>query len=58
MLHPFIIEEIRRREENARSEKLRPALELPLRRPRQPDREQTGDHDAENDRGVAIIDVF
>ena len=53
MLPPFIIEQIRKREEEERREQ--PALELPLPIPSVP-REQSG-RDEEPERGVVIIDL-
>lgn len=55
MLPPYIIEELRRREEARREERIRPQprLELPVERPR---RERPREPDSE--RGVAIIEVF
>lgn len=59
MLPPFIIEQIRQREERERSrkEEIRPRLELPLDRflpprPRTPDPE-----DDEPNRGVIVVDL-
>lgn len=54
MLPPFIIEQIRKREEDARQNQ-RPHLELPLHVPPPPPR--TTVPDEERDRGVVIIDV-
>lgn len=56
MLPPFIIEQIRKREEEERSERdvQRPVLELPLP-PREPRRQS--DAPAETDRGVVIIEL-
>ena len=54
MLPPFIIEQIRKREEEERSEDTRPVLELPLP-PREPHRQS--DAPAETDRGVVIIEL-
>ncbi|MBW2732164.1 MAG: hypothetical protein JRH20_07200 [Deltaproteobacteria bacterium] len=52
MLDPWIIEEIRRREERHRKEE-RPYLELPLAPPEDEDNQITREED---ERGVAIID--
>ncbi len=55
MLPPFIIEQIRRREEQERARHERPRLEIPVDRPAprapQPAEEQV-------DRGVVIIDLM
>jgi hypothetical protein len=63
MLPPFIIEQIRQREERERSrrEEIRPRLELPLERypaPRRPAGQTPGvvDDDDAN-RGVIILDI-
>ncbi len=59
MLPPFIIEQIRKREEERRQHEQRPALELPLPVPpprRKPAGEQTPDD--ERDRGVVILDLL
>jgi hypothetical protein len=55
MLPPYIIEELRRREEARREELTRPQprLELPVERPR---REPLPP--PESERGIAIIEVF
>jgi hypothetical protein len=58
MLDPWIIEQIRRREEEKRKRRNeRPSLELPVERPSHPgDREkEEGDGDGKPERGVAII---
>ena len=59
MLEPWIIDEIRRREEERRRGD-RPQLELPLPEPYWPtDGDSNGDHDGQGDkappRGVVII---
>lgn len=57
MLPPFIIDQIRKREEDERKEQERPVLELPLHRPpRRKPLERRGDEE-EADRGVIIIDL-
>ena len=53
MLPPFIIEQIRKREEEEARPEHRPVIELPLP-PRRP-REQRQDEDGE--RGVVVIDL-
>ena len=59
MLDPWIIEEIRRREEEERvqrEEQQRPAVEAPMEMPRyQEDRSREGGKPKE-DRGVVIVD--
>ena len=55
MLPPFIIEQIRKREEEERQIEERPVLELPLP-PRAPSAERSPDDDG--DRGVVVIDLF
>ena len=60
MLPPFIIEQIRKREEEeeaARNER-RPALELPIPMPRRPPKEVEEVAEDERDRGVVIIDLL
>lgn len=52
MLPPFIIEKIRRREEDAQRHEQRPFVEVPMPPPRP--REAEGD---EANRGVIIIDL-
>lgn len=58
MLDSFIIEELRKREEERRREAERPRLELPLHSEREPyeDRDERRDDDDSN-RGVVIIDI-
>jgi hypothetical protein len=55
MLPPFIIEQIRRREEQERARHEQPQLELPLDRPAPP---RTPQAPEEPDRGVVIIDLL
>lgn len=52
MLDPWIIEEIRKREECVQEEQ--PMLEIPLECPEAPD--QVVQEEEEADRGVAIVD--
>lgn len=53
MLPPFIIEQIRKREEDEKRPEIRPAIELPLVPPR-----RRVSEDAEDaDRGVIVIDL-
>lgn len=55
MLPPFIIEQIRKREEESRREEARPRLELPLEYGPPAKREIVEDDDAH--RGVIILDL-
>ncbi|GAB4197537.1 MAG: hypothetical protein OHK0013_05800 [Sandaracinaceae bacterium] len=55
MLPPFIIEQIRKREEEEARPEHRPAIELPLAPP-MPRRRPAQDPD-ETDRGVVVIDL-
>lgn len=59
MLEPWIIEQIRRREEEERRQRERPHLDIPARDERwKPEREPDDDEDREqSDRGVVIIDI-
>src|SRR5690606_41319483 len=59
MLPPFIIEQIRRREEEEREERPQPRLELPVDAyGPAPRRERDDDEDEEqSDRGVIILDL-
>lgn len=54
MLPPFIIEQIRKREEEEARPEIRPAIELPLGPP--PARRVREDSD-ESNRGVIVIDL-
>jgi hypothetical protein len=54
MLPPFIIDQIRRREEEERHRDVRPVIELPLPLPGGSEEQRRGD---ESDRGVVIIDL-
>jgi hypothetical protein len=56
MLPPFIIEQIRRREEQERARHEQPRLEIPKERPAPPRSPQAPDDKAE--RGVVIIDLM
>jgi len=56
MLPPFIIEQIRKREEDERLNERRPVLELPLPQPGYPAEQQPADDEPE--RGVVIIDLL
>ena len=64
MLEPWIIEQIRRREEEARRRDERPRLEIPIRDERwkpEPDRpegeEDRSDDEDKPERGVVIIEM-
>lgn len=60
MLDPWIIEEIRRREEERRRDREAGRVELPLESPKYHDRGNPGTSpvpDEENRRGVVIIDM-
>lgn len=61
MLPPFIIEQIKKREEEAKIDR-RPVLDLPLpqhpRRPTHNDSEAiASEHERTHDRGVVVIDL-
>lgn len=55
MLPPFIIEQIRKREEEERANYEQPRLELPIPRPAPPRREPVAED--EPSRGVIILDL-
>lgn len=55
MLPPFIIEQIRKREEEEARPEHRPAIELPLPPPRRRHRDDADGEDA--NRGVIVIDL-
>jgi hypothetical protein len=58
MLPPFIIEQIRKREEEEqRREANQPRLELPIDYPSAPVRRPSREEDEERDRGVVILDL-
>ena len=56
MLPPFIIEQIRKREEEERARHEQPRLELPLDRPR-PRAPAVPSGEDEAERGVVILDL-
>jgi hypothetical protein len=56
MLDPFIIEEIRRREEAERRDEWRPVLEMPMEMPRPPMSDTSPEPVPEEERGVVILD--
>jgi hypothetical protein len=57
MLDPWIIEEIRRREEERRRDREENRVELPLESPKYQDRGTPVTPAEENHRGVIIIDM-
>jgi hypothetical protein len=58
MLDPWIIEEIRRREEEERGRDHQPAvIELPVHGPTRRDEREQGKQEEETPRGVAIIEI-
>lgn len=57
MLPPFIIDQIRRREEEELSRQEQPRLELPVDAYPPKRREQRDDEDEDADRGVIILDL-
>jgi hypothetical protein len=57
MLDPWIIEEIRRREDERHKEEGRGRLELPLESPHHNEAEKAPVPTEERDRGVVIIDI-
>lgn len=56
MLDPWIIEEIRRREEEERQDRQRPVVELPLETPPAYPVPQGKPDDSGEERGVVIVD--
>ena len=56
MLDPWVIEEIRRREERKRDNG-REQVQIPLHRPTLPDGDETQPAQEEQERGVVIIDL-
>ena len=58
MLPPFIIDQIRQREEEERRRDDRPVLELPLPMYDAPKRSTVEDDASQGDRGVIIIDLM
>jgi hypothetical protein len=56
MLDPFIIEEIRRREEAERRDEWRPVLEIPMEMPRPPISDTAPEPLPDEERGVVILD--
>ena len=58
MLDPWIIEEIRRREEADRHENDRPQLEIPLEMPRYPSTDTRPEPPPGEERGVVILEFF
>ncbi len=58
MLDPWIIEEIRRREEADRHENDRPQLEIPIEMPRHPSTDTRPEPPPGEERGVVILEFF
>ena len=58
MLPPFIIEQIRRREEQERARHEQPRLEIPVDRPAPRAPQPPDGKRDEGDRGVVIIDLM
>jgi hypothetical protein len=58
MLPPFIIEQIRRREEQERARHEQPHLEIPNDRPQPRAPRAPQPHEEQGDRGVVIIDLL
>ena len=58
MLDPWIIEEIRRREESERAEHERPVLEIPIEMPHYPNNDTRPEPPPGEERGVVILDFF
>lgn len=58
MLPPFIIDQIRQREEEERRRDERPALQLPIPRYEAPQRTSVDDEASIGDRGVVVIDLM
>jgi len=56
MLPPFIIDQIRRREEQERRHEA-PSVELPLPSPTAPGRREQRPRDDEPQRGIVVIDL-
>ncbi len=56
MLDPWIIDEIRRREEAERHEHERPVLEIPIEMPRHPSTDTRPEPPPGEERGVVILD--
>jgi hypothetical protein len=56
MLPPFIIDQIRRREEQERRHEA-PSVELPLPSPMAPGRREQRPRDDEPQRGIVVIDL-
>lgn len=58
MLPPFIIEQIRRREEEERARQEQPQLEIPADRPAAPRPSAPSAPEEKGERGVVIIDLM
>lgn len=57
MLDPWIIEEIRRREEERRRDREAGRVELPLESPHYHESDRSGPTEEEIERGVVVIDL-
>jgi hypothetical protein len=57
MLPPFIIEQIRKREEEEQRQYEQPQLELPVTPPAAPKRREERGEDEPGKRGVIILDI-
>ena len=57
MLDPWIIEEIRRREDERRRDEGRSHLELPLEHPRYQEQDRSHVVPEREERGVTVIDI-
>lgn len=58
MLDAFIIEELRRREEQERKRsEHQPRVDLPVHEEEEPERDENNEHKKKPSRGVTIIDV-
>ncbi len=58
MLDPWIIEEIRRREEAERHDRERPHLEIPMEMPHYPSTDTRPEPPPGEERGVVILDLL
>jgi len=57
MLDPWVIEEIKRREDERRREEERPRVQIPLHTPTFPDGDEAQPPKEEQERGVVVIDL-
>lgn len=58
MLDPWIIEEIRRREEERNRIDQRPVIEMPIHGPRDDRKEEGRPPESETPRGITVIDLL